>query len=176
MQGRETIEHASESFDARRWLNSIDDPHRDADVLRYLHFDLGMNQHDMGRFLSCANTTIAKWMRRNGIVPRGSCNRSVEDRFWDKVPETPDGECWEWGAAATPAGYGSVWDGDRVRYAHRLSYEIHNDTELPDADFGEMQINHHCDNPACVNPDHLCLGDQSDNMRDRWERTGRSHD
>ncbi len=51
---------------------------------------------------------------------------------------------------------------------HRLAYEAYYAEPIPDG----LQVNHHCDNPACFNPKHLYLGTQLQNMQDRLERTG----
>lgn len=83
-------------------------------------------------------------------------------RFWEKVQKS-DG-CWVWTGATMKSrgGYGAFNVGEhRVKYAHRFSWEIHNGP-IPD----RMFICHHCDNPKCVRPDHLFLGDHWDNMAD----------
>lgn len=77
-------------------------------------------------------------------------------RFWDKVDKT--GDCWEWTARRDKNGYGMLGN-DR---AHRFSFSLANGG-IPDG----MQVLHHCDNPPCVNPDHLWLGTPKDNARDR---------
>lgn len=87
---------------------------------------------------------------------------SFEDRFFEKVKKS-DG-CWEWLAKKNNKGYG-MFSAERGRgkfkTAHRVSYELARG-KIPSGQW----VLHHCDNPACVNPDHLFLGDNIANVRD----------
>lgn len=77
--------------------------------------------------------------------------------------------CWEWTASCGEGGYGqfvtSVKDGHKWYRAHRFSYITHRGS-IPEG----MVVMHSCDNPRCVNPDHLRLGTQADNIKDREEK------
>lgn len=75
--------------------------------------------------------------------------------------------CWTW-TGSTRNGYGRASYHDVSWQAHRLSWFLHNGP-IPEG----MFVLHHCDNPPCVRPDHLYLGDHAQNMRDRTAR-GRS--
>lgn len=90
------------------------------------------------------------------------------DRFWSKVNIGKESDCWEWHAAVSHNGYGQCTvDGESIR-AHRFSYILaHGD--IP----AGMNVCRKCDNPRCVNPAHLWVGTQADNIRDR-QRKGRS--
>ena len=78
------------------------------------------------------------------------------------VPVTESG-CWIW-LGASNGRYGIIWNprnGKKYTMAHRVSYEMHKG-QIPD----EMLVCHTCDVGLCVNPDHLFLGTQVDNMQD----------
>lgn len=90
----------------------------------------------------------------------------VSVRFWRFVQKS-DG-CWLWLGTKSADGYGSIRHAGKMRKAHRVAYELMRGV-IPDGG----QICHHCDNPACVNPDHLFVGTNRDNMIDR-QRKGRS--
>lgn len=79
------------------------------------------------------------------------------------------GECLVWKGSRSRKGYGRVYiDGTRRKWpAHRVMFERENGP-IPNG----MFVCHSCDNPPCINPDHLFLGDACDNMRDA-SRKGR---
>ena len=105
-------------------------------------------------------------LRRNGTLELQDKWRamSVEERFWAHVQKGEPGDCWEWTSERTKAGYGVFYTrsgGRRVKnYAHRYSMR------LAGHDLGDLFVLHGCDNPPCVNPAHLSLGTQADNIRD----------
>lgn len=94
--------------------------------------------------------------------------KTDDERFWEKVDKSPASGCWNWMAALNNQGYGQFSIKSRHVYAHRWSYCLANDVE-PESIAGKV-ICHHCDNPRCVNPEHLFLGTQSDNGVDMMRK------
>jgi len=86
-------------------------------------------------------------------------------RFWDKVNKKAENECWEWLASKTGWGYGTFWYKNRNESASRFSWELHNG-KIPEG----MLALHKCDNPPCVNPEHLFLGTHKDNALDKQRK------
>lgn len=91
---------------------------------------------------------------------------SAKDRFLKNVKLTQS--CWIWSASKNNSGYGQFWYEQKMQTAHRVSYKLFI-SEIPK---GKCVL-HRCDNPGCVNPKHLWLGSQLDNIQDRFEK-GRS--
>lgn len=89
------------------------------------------------------------------------------DRFWPKVNKNGKlilkTRCWEWTGSQNGVGYGQFRYGAEGKrgYAHRFSYELHKGP-IP----GGVDLLHHCDNPPCVNPNHLEAGGDSGNRKD----------
>ena len=95
--------------------------------------------------------------------------KSILERIADKISFDKTTGCWNWEASTrNAAGYGQIRYEGKMRLAHRVSWEAFND-KIPDGIF----VCHKCDNPRCVNPDHLFLGTNQDNMND-MKAKGRS--
>lgn len=125
----------------------------------------------------CGNETVAHLQHlRKGATTSCGCYRAdvrraraprpLAERFWAKIQKTEG--CWLWIGGHNAEGYGRLGRGERgsvIDYAHRVSWEIANGP-IPDG----LWALHRCDNPRRVRPDHLFLGDRSDNMRDCYAK------
>ncbi len=98
----------------------------------------------------------------NPNLARLGCSETIVKRFWRKVNKTQS--CWLWIGSRNQKGYGLIGPGSAGSMigAHRLSWALHHGS-IPDG----LWVLHHCDNPPCVRPEHLWLGSNHDNVRDR---------
>lgn len=73
--------------------------------------------------------------------------------------------CWVWQKGKTKAGYGQITVRGETVYAHRLAYSLF----VGDIPVGK-EVCHKCDNPSCINPDHLFIGSHLENMHDAMKK------
>lgn len=95
-------------------------------------------------------------------------------RWWRSGPKpvplteryvaAPNG-CWNFSGRLSSRGYGMLKWQSKNTYAHRLMY-VQTHGQIPDG----LWVLHHCDNPQCINPEHLYAGTPSDNAKDRENR------
>lgn len=88
-------------------------------------------------------------------------NKHIKRRLINGSVRHPKSNCWFWIRSISTMGYGQLTVDGRTRFAHRISYKLFLNKSL-----GELHVCHRCDNPRCINPEHLFLGTRSDNMQD----------
>jgi hypothetical protein len=89
-------------------------------------------------------------------------------RFWSYTKTAKPSECWLYTGDKDSNGYGRVSIAGKKMRTHRFSYMIQNN--LQPEDIVGLHIRHTCDNPSCVNPNHLLPGVAADNMQDKVDR------
>lgn len=114
----------------------------------------------------CSLNDNRKIITSKVIAENKKRKRPLAERFWEKVEIGEIDECWEWQANKLPKGYGTFKDEMlKINLAHRMAYFLKN------GDFDRnLVICHSCDNPPCVNPNHLFLGTQKDNLEDSVQK------
>lgn len=85
-------------------------------------------------------------------------------RFWSKVDIRNPDDCWNWTAAINSKCYDTFIYNGKTIYSHRMAYMMTKGS----IDDG-LQVQHLCNNPICCNPNHLVLGDDSNNMQYMYE-------
>lgn len=114
----------------------------------------------------------------SGNLKSCGCNRGIRRLTYDNdikikllknIKKRKNG-CWEWQLSKHRQGYGNIMYKGKACLAHRISYHVFK---------GNVPINmlvcHKCDNPSCINPEHLFLGTQSDNVKDMYNKNRRNN-
>lgn len=109
--------------------------------------------------VTCRNILAADYRARRAKPARVGPSPSQLENY---IP-VPESGCWLWLGPVQTNGYGRIWLGDGYGTASREIY-MHHKGALPY--WKIAHVLHKCDTPLCVNPDHMFVGDQRDNVRD----------
>ena len=87
---------------------------------------------------------------------------TIKERLLSKSIQNSSTGCWEWKRAKDRYGYGAISVDGVICKAHRVSFEV-----FCQAITNKRHVLHRCDNPGCINPDHLFLGSNLKNVADK---------
>lgn len=124
---------------------------------------------DSARANGLCNKHLIRRRLTGTTAPGARAHAPIEERFGRHFNKSESDKCWLWTGSRNKHGYGLISVGAKGAgqlLAHRVAWEIANGL-MPDGDWVVM---HSCDTPACVNPTHLKLGTQADNMRDMFSK------
>ena len=112
-----------------------------------------------------------RWHRYGDASSGGSFRDETDsERLSHHGWTVTDTGCWEWNSSRNSTNYGMVGRNGTGYLAHRLAYETWVGP-IPEG----LVIRHKCDNPPCINPDHLETGTRADNIGDMYSRGRQRH-
>ena len=104
-------------------------------------------------------------------IPKETYEEEVDRKFFGRILKEDFGkQCWIWQGSKSSEGYGQVTIQGKTIGTHRFSYKYHKKI-----DPGKYLVCHTCDNPPCVNPNHLWLGTDKDNVQDMIAKNRQNH-
>lgn len=115
--------------------------------------------------LKLCNKHYLRFKRGSDINKKSSYEMSLKERLLSFCVIDEKTKCWNWSGSKNRKGYGALSIKNKHSIAHRESYKVFKG-KIPNG----MHVCHSCDNPSCINPDHLWLGTNKDNNNDKMEK------
>ena len=116
-----------------------------------------------GKRKSCGCTNNKRSATKKSTVQK--VIKTNRQRLQDAITLNETNGCWEWKKSTFKGGYGAITINGKQFSAHRASYECFVG-EIPEG----LHVLHKCDNPRCINPDHLWVGTHKENMLDKMAK------
>jgi transposase len=123
----------------------------------YADYCSGMSIGDVAAKYGRSEHAVRLAFRQRCLTLRPQARKTTKEFLLANIQKTASG-CWEWQGCRTREGYGQV----ARQLAHRLAYSLWSGADVPEG----LQVMHSCDNPPCINPDHLRTGSNRDNSLD----------
>lgn len=132
---------------------------------------------EIGNLLGVSRSRIQQICKKNGISkgalePKKSYFEKRKEFLLKNYTVDKETNCWNWNKFKGVGGYGVMSFLGRRAYVHRVAYSLLKDHTINVFQEGRntdttLHVCHTCDNPSCINPEHLWIGTQEDNMKDR---------
>lgn len=142
------------------------------EIIEDLYYNKLMSQNDIADYFNVSKKVISNRFKEFNIKTRSKSwyginrntnksNKTLKERLLERIV-VKKSNCWEWQGSTDSCGYGRMKVYQKNHGTHRLSAHVFFNFNLD----SKFHVLHVCDNPPCINPDHLYIGTHEDNMKD----------